>query len=89
MRTGVVLNDTAHGRNDTPYSAEYWTFSAMAGQQIQFQLVNASEPGVAFDLDGPAGWNGFSNLVNNSGLVNLPFDGVYTLTAHRREYDIA
>jgi hypothetical protein len=77
----LVLNQTAHGRIETPYSVDRWTFSAVAGQQVRFDLINASLPGVAFSLRGPNGPLGFTNLVNDSGLVNLPWDGGYTLSA--------
>jgi len=77
----LVLSQTAHGRIETPYSVDRWTFSAVAGQQVRFDLINASLPCVAFSLRGPNGPLGFTNLVNDSGLVNLPWDGGYTLSA--------
>jgi RHS repeat-associated protein len=78
----LVLNQQVNGRIETPYSVDRWTFSAVAGQQVRFDLVNASAPGVAFDLRGPNGGIGFTNLVGDSGLVTLPDSGGYTLTAH-------
>ncbi len=77
----LVLNDTHRGQIETPFSVDRWTFSAVAGQQVRFDLVAASAPGVAFTLRGPSGWVGFSNLVNDSSLVTLPVDGSYTLSA--------
>lgn len=87
----LVLNQTTHGRIETPYSIDRWTFSALAGTQVRFDLINASAPGVAFTLRGPGGAILFSNLVNDSGLVNLPESGDYTLTAASTvgAYDIA
>ncbi|HXG49040.1 MAG TPA: hypothetical protein VNO52_15555, partial [Methylomirabilota bacterium] len=87
----LVLNQTMNGRIETPFSVDRWTFSAMAGQQVRFDLINASASGVNFTLIGPSGWVGFSNLVNDSGLVNLPTDGSYTLTASSSNgaYDVA
>ena len=87
----LVLNQTMNGRIETPYSVDRWTFSAMAGQQVRFDLINASAPGVNFSLRGPGGVVLFTNLVNDSGLVNLPADGGYTLTAFGTggNYDIA
>jgi RHS repeat-associated protein len=89
--TPLVLNQTFNGRIETPYSVDRWTFSAAASQQVRFDFINASVPGVAFDLRGPNDWIGFSNLVDDSGLVNLPESGGYTLTARGTggAYDIA
>jgi len=78
----VLLNQRTIGRIETPYSVDEWNFSAAASQQISFHLVNVSAPGVAFDLTGPNGWSGFSNLVADSSLITLPYSGGYTLTAH-------
>ncbi len=80
--SSLVLNQMASGRITTPYSVDQWNFTANADQQVRFNLVNVSSPGVAFDLNGPNGWNGFSNLVLSSDLITLPYTGGYTLTAH-------
>ena len=61
--TPLVLNQQFNGRVETPYSVDRWTFSAVTGQQVRFDLVNTSAPGVVFDLRGANGWIGFSNLV--------------------------
>jgi YD repeat-containing protein len=47
-----------------------------------FDLINFSAPGVAFDLTGPNGWTGFSNLVSDSTLMTLQYSGAYKLKAH-------
>jgi RHS repeat-associated protein len=78
----LVLNQPANGRLATPYTLDQWSFTATAGQQVQFQLLNVSAPGIGFDLIGPGGWIGFSNLIASSGLVTLPASGNYLLTAH-------
>src|ERR1043166_2330790 len=87
----LTLNQTHYGNIETPYSVDRWTFSAVAGQQVQFDWINASASGVAFGLRGPNGPVGFTNLVGDSGLINLTTSGNYTLTAHGTggAYDIA
>ena len=77
----LVLNQQENGQIVTPYSVDQWDFSVTAGQQVAFDLVNESSPGVAFGMTGPNGWVGFTNLVSSSGLVTLPYAGNYALTA--------
>jgi len=69
------------GRVRSPYAVDQWTFSAEAGQQIRLRLINASGPGVVFDLTGPDGWTGFSELGSSSELITFPAAGNYTLIA--------
>ena len=78
----LVLNQRANGRINTPFSLDQWNFSAAAGQQVRFHFMNASAPGLAFDLHGPNGWMGFTNATADSGLVDLPQAGNYAVTAH-------
>jgi RHS repeat-associated protein len=78
----LSLNRPANGFIAVPYGADQWNFAAVAGQQIQFSLLNVSAPGLGFDLTGPNGWSGFTNLAASSGLMTLPFSGNYTLTPH-------
>ena len=87
----LVINQQEFGQITTPYSANQWDFSATAGQQIQFDLINESAPGIAFNLAGPNGWIGFSNLTSSSGLVTLPYSGAYSIAAFSAggAYDIA
>ncbi|MEI7902427.1 MAG: DUF6531 domain-containing protein, partial [bacterium] len=80
--SSLVLNQQVSGRIENPYSVDRWEFSAVAGQQVRFDLVNASGPGIAFDLAGPSAWTGFADITGDSALVTLPFSGGYTLTAH-------
>ena len=54
------LNQTTTGTIDTPFRIDRWTFAATAGQLVQFNLVNVSNPAVVFDLTGPAGYTAFS-----------------------------
>ncbi len=78
----LVVNQQANGQIATPFSVDEWNFSATAGQQIRFDLINVSGPGAAFILNGPSGWSGFSNLVTSSSLLTLPSSGGYSLTAY-------
>jgi RHS repeat-associated protein len=77
----LVVNQQAYGQITTPFTVDQWNFSASAGEQVEFNLLNAGAPGVAFNLIGPQGWVGFSNLATSSSLVTLPYSGNYLLTA--------
>ncbi|MBI2875410.1 MAG: cadherin-like domain-containing protein [Candidatus Tectomicrobia bacterium] len=79
--TPLLLNQQRNGAIETLYSVDRWTFSAVAGQQVRFDLVNTSGPGVTFNLTGPDGWVGFSDIPADSDLITLPTSGSYTLTA--------
>ena len=78
----LVLNQQRTGSIETPYSVDRWTFSAVASQQVRFDLVNTSATGTVFDLTGPSSWTGFSDIAADSDLITLPTSGSYTLTAH-------
>ncbi|MCY2987964.1 MAG: dockerin type I domain-containing protein [Planctomycetota bacterium] len=78
----LTLNQERVGHVETPYSVDRWTFSAAAGQQVRFDLINESGSVIVFDLTGPAGWTGFSSLSTDSETLTLPSSGSYTLTAH-------
>jgi len=60
--------------------AEVWEFSAVAGQQVRLRGVHSTGSGPAFDLAGPDGWSGFTNLKTDSDLVTLPAAGTYRIT---------
>jgi len=75
------FNQPHVGTIETPYSVDRWTFSAVAGQQIRFRLINRSSSKIVFSLTGPGGWSGFTDLNTNSDLINLPSSGAYVLTA--------
>src|SRR6185503_8220273 len=76
----LVLNQVETARL-RPFGIDAWVFSAAAGQQLQFDLVNISRAGVQFSLTGPNGWRGFSSLTNDSAPVTLPSSGAYRLEA--------
>ena len=78
----VVLNQAVTGDIETPYSVDQWNFAATAGQQIRFHLVNTSGSGVGFNLTGPSGPLGFTNLTTDSSFITLPSSGNYCITAH-------
>ena len=77
----LALNQQHAGTLPPPYSEDRWTFAASAGQQIRFTPLNASAGALKFDLVGPGGWLGFSNVVSESDFVTLPSSGTYTLVA--------
>ncbi len=81
LTQSISFNETGYGRIESSNRLDHWNFSALAGQQIRFDLLNTSAAGLRFDLRGPAGWIGFSNLTSDSGLVNLPAAGNYSLIA--------
>ncbi|MBE2259307.1 MAG: RHS repeat protein, partial [Rhodobacteraceae bacterium] len=78
----LLPNKQVAGQIENPYSIDKWQFSATAGTQVRFDLINASSASIAFDLAGPAGWTGFSDIAVDSPLITLPSAGTYTLTAH-------
>ena len=61
-----------------------WTFTALAGEQVKFHLINETSTGLLYSLTGPNGFSGFSNLTGDSPLINLPSSGsVYVVGARR------
>lgn len=66
---------------DTTYQFDRWTFTSVTGQQVQFDLRNASTAAIRFDLTGPGG-DVFVNQSADTGLLSLPGAGTYTLTAY-------
>ncbi len=76
------LGETENGNLNSPYSVDQWNFSAPAHETVQFNLVNSSSPAVEFALTGPNGYTAFSGQMTSSGLIALPTEGNYTLTAH-------
>jgi hypothetical protein len=79
--SSLLLNKQVVGQIENPYSMDKWQFSATAGTQVRFDLVNRSSSGILFDMSGPAGWTGFKDLDRDSDLITLPSAGTYTLTA--------
>jgi hypothetical protein len=82
MSAGV--NQVINGQINTPYSQDRWTFSALANQQIKFDLLATGSPTIKFDLTGPNGFVGFIGLTTSSGPVTLPTSGTYILSASGR-----
>jgi RHS repeat-associated protein len=76
------FEQTVTSQIDTPYRLERWTFSATAGQQVRFELINRSSTAIKFDLTGPGGYVGFQGLTTSSDLLTLPSSGGYVLTAY-------
>ena len=77
----LSLDQTMTGTIATAASLDHWSFSATAGQQVQFHLVNAA-PGISFRLTGPGGVAFFDNVLGDSSLISLSSSGSYTLTAY-------
>ena len=77
----LQLNKQTLGFIETPYSVYHWHFSAVVGQLVRFNLINASDSDIIFDLTGPNDWSGFAGISDDSDLVTLPVSGSYTLTA--------
>jgi RHS repeat-associated protein len=77
----LSFDQTETGRVVTPASMDHWNFSAVAGQQLQFHMVNAST-GIYFELTGPGGFVGFSGLHDDSPPITLPSSGSYVVTAY-------
>jgi RHS repeat-associated protein len=78
----LQLNQAGLGVIENPYAEDHWTFSASAGQQIRFDLLNATTSSIRFSLSGPNGWVGFSDINSNSDLITLPSSGQYVLSVH-------
>jgi RHS repeat-associated protein len=78
----LVPNQVMHGQLYSAFSVDRWSFNAVAGQPVQFNLVGAGSPGLEFDLIGPNNTTLFSGLTASSGLITLPETGAYVLTVH-------
>jgi RHS repeat-associated protein len=76
------LGQSESGNIAAPYAVDKWTFSAVAGQQIQVIPSGDTAPGVVFELDGPSGYSPFQSLSMPSQLIDLPASGTYTVTAY-------
>ena len=74
------LNQHVIGTIDNPFRIDNWTFSANAGQVVQFSLENVATSALQFSLTGPNGFTAFSNATTSSGNVTLPSSGVYQLS---------
>ncbi len=76
------VNQIVQGNLSSPNSQDQWTFSAVAGQQVQFHLIPASTVGVTYTLNDANGNPQFTDLAGDSQLISLPSSGTYTLVAH-------
>lgn len=76
------LNQTIAGQIDNPFRIDRWTYSAVAGQIINFDVVNTQNSSIQFDLTGPNGFTAFTNQTADKQLVTLPTAGTYTLSVH-------
>jgi RHS repeat-associated protein len=79
--TALEFSRNVLGSIESPYSVDRWQFVGFEDQQVRFNLVNSTDPGIEFSLTGPDGWVGFSGLNASSDLLNLPAPGMYTLEA--------
>ena len=78
----LQLNQTVTGTLGTPYAADQYGFTAVAGQQVRFRFINASTSGITYSLAGPNGYVAFTDAGADSTLITLPAAGGYTLVAH-------
>ncbi len=77
----ISLNEQVTGWIENSDSVQRWSFSALAGQQIRFDLIGLSNDQIAFDMFGSEEWIAFEGIVDDSPLVTLPADGTYYLIA--------
>lgn len=76
------LNEVAAGTLATGYDADRWTFSADAGQGVQFHLLNETSSAIVYMLTAPDGSTLLDAVNSDAPMVTLPADGTYTLGAH-------
>ena len=81
----LIPGQAVVGRLGSPYGVDRWTFSAAAGQQIRLGRNVHSGSDTVFDLIGPDGWQGFTGLGADSGLITLPLFGTYTVVARPKD----
>ena len=79
--TPLVLGQQENGQLVGQYGVDQWSFSAAANEQVEFDLVSDANNLVNFNLIGPGGYTAFSGLQGNSGLITLPSNGTYILSA--------
>ena len=77
----LVVNQQEYGQITSPFAVDEWNFSAVANEQVQFNLINLSSPDVAFNLSGPNGWVGFLNRADKLRLGDSA--SLRQLHAHR------
>ncbi|MCC6511703.1 MAG: hypothetical protein IT423_21565, partial [Pirellulaceae bacterium] len=75
----LPLNQRVIGTIESPLNVDRWSFTANAGQQVQFDLIESTNSAFVFQLRGPNDWVGFTELGGDSPLITLPFAGTYHL----------
>jgi RHS repeat-associated protein len=80
----LPLNEPVIDRVESAFAVDRWRFIGTAGQQVEFDLLNAA-PAVLFRLTGPTGNNVFNDVAADTGLISLPQSGEYVLTAYGSE----
>ncbi|MHB1558088.1 MAG: RHS repeat-associated core domain-containing protein, partial [Isosphaeraceae bacterium] len=76
----LALGQPEVGTLTGAFGIDQWSFSATANEQVKFHLINFNYGSEVFNLTGPGGYSGFSNLTQDSGLITLPSSGTYTLS---------
>ena len=76
----LSANQRVTGSIATPFAIDEWKFSAAAAEQVRFNLINTSAPGLNFTLTAADGTAVFSSLTASSSLLTLPIAGTYTLS---------
>ncbi len=76
----LELGQLVNGDIENPSRVDRWQFTGAAGQQVQFDLLNSTSPGLKFTLSGPSGFTGFTDIAASSGPIDLTASGAYTLT---------
>ncbi len=78
----LLLNQRTAGQLSPAFNSDAWNFNLNPGEQIRFQLLNSNAGGVLFSLQGPDGYEPFSEIADGSELITIPLDqgGRYTLT---------
>ena len=78
----LQLNQQQNGGIDSVFNEDHWSFSASANEQVQFDLLNVSSPGIQFELTGPNGFVGFTGVTARTDFVTLPTAGQYVVKAY-------
>src|SRR5262249_26509382 len=78
LTQALTLDQIVTGQLDTSLRTDQWTFAAAQGDQIQFHLINASNPATGFDLSGEDGYT--RPMLQNGDRVTLPATERYKVT---------
>jgi RHS repeat-associated protein len=82
LQYSLPLNQTVTGQLKNLFTEDQWTFAGVAGQQLQFVLLNAGSSNMVFTLTGPNGYSAFINANSSSQPFDLPDTGSYVLTVN-------